>query len=128
MAQDGVEQDGDGGVPARATARNVAVALHHNPEAADLPRVVASGRGLVADQIVNLAFAHGVKVREDADLAQILSLIDLDSDIPVEAMAAVAEILAYLYRANAAAPPMTGALRPSPDTPPFAGPAGVKAP
>ncbi|MGC2856120.1 EscU/YscU/HrcU family type III secretion system export apparatus switch protein [Novispirillum sp. DQ9] len=76
------------------------MALVHDPAQGDLPRVVASGRGYVADQILALAFANGVRVRQDADLAQILAQIDLDSAIPTEAFAAVAEILAYVYKAN----------------------------
>lgn len=49
-----------------------------------------------------LAFANGVKVREDADLAELLSAVDLESEIPLEAFTAVAEILSYVYRANGA--------------------------
>lgn len=66
----------------------------------DLPRVLASGKGFWAEQIMALAFANGVKVREDADLAQMLTALDIDSPIPVEAFGAVAEILAYVYKAN----------------------------
>jgi flagellar biosynthesis protein len=79
----------------------VAVALDYDPTSTgSAPRVLATGRGAVAEQILELAFAHGVKVRQDADLVQILSAVDVDSEIPVEAFAAVAEILAYVYRAN----------------------------
>lgn len=78
----------------------VAVALTWDPATDAAPRVVASGRGTVAEQILELAWANGVRVREDADLAQILAAIDLDTEIPVEAYAAVAEILLYVYRAN----------------------------
>lgn len=56
----------------------------------------------MAEQILQLAFATGVKVREDADLVEVLSAVDLESEIPLEALAAVAEILAYVYRANGA--------------------------
>lgn len=93
--QDGSDQDGTGTAGPPDT---VAVALEHDGGA--LPRVVASGKGFVAEQILALAFANDVRVRRDADLAQILSLVDLDSDIPTEAFAAVAEILAYVYKAN----------------------------
>jgi len=65
------------------------------------PRVVASGKGGFAEQILQIAWANNIKVREDADLVEILSAIDVDSDIPIEAFAAVAEILSYVYRANA---------------------------
>ncbi|MCB2099439.1 MAG: EscU/YscU/HrcU family type III secretion system export apparatus switch protein [Rhodobacterales bacterium] len=77
-----------------------AVALTYDADTDRAPRIVAGGRGAIAEQILEIAFAHGVKVREDADLAEMLSAIDIDSEIPVEAFAAVAEILAYVYRAN----------------------------
>lgn len=85
--------------PLRPT-RAVAVALHYDSDVADAPRVVASGRGTLAEQILELAFASGVKVRSDPDLAEVLAAIELETVIPVEAFAAVAEILAYIYRAN----------------------------
>ena len=64
------------------------------------PRVAASGKGAVAEQILQIAFERGIPVREDPDLAQILSTLEVDSVIPVDALAAVAEILSYLYRLN----------------------------
>ena len=82
--------------------RDVAVAVRSGPGDLAPPRIVASGRGAVAEQILQRAFESGVKVREDADLAELLSALDVDSDIPVEALAAVAEILVRVYRANAA--------------------------
>lgn len=78
----------------------VAVAVEYNPEVDRAPRVLAGGHGSIAEQILEIAFANGVKVREDADLAELLSSIDLESEIPPEAFAAVAEILIYVYRAN----------------------------
>jgi flagellar biosynthesis protein len=83
----------------------VAVALAHDRADNRPPKVVAGGRGRIAEQIVEIAFAHGVKVREDADLAELLSAIDIDSEIPAEAFAAVAEILTYVYQANNALRP-----------------------
>jgi flagellar biosynthesis protein len=80
--------------------RAVAVALEHDPDRPELPKVTASGRGSVAEQILELAFAHGVKVRSDPDLAEVLAAVEVDTVIPVEAFVAVAEILAYVYRAN----------------------------
>lgn len=87
-----------------APRRQVAVALRHDRGDEALPRIVASGHGAVAEQILELAFASGVKVRTDADLAEILAAIDVESEIPIEAIAAVAEILAYVYRANGTLP------------------------
>ncbi|MCR6632649.1 MAG: EscU/YscU/HrcU family type III secretion system export apparatus switch protein [Magnetospirillum sp.] len=92
--------------PGAAPPRPVAVALQYDPDEADAPRVVASGKGALAEQILNLAFANGVKVRTDPDLAQVLAAVEVDTVIPIEAFAAVAEILAYVYRANNQAVPV----------------------
>lgn len=81
--------------------RDTAVALSYRPDQGDeAPRVVASGKGELARQILDLAFAAGVKVREDADLVEILAAVDVDSQVPLEALMAVAEILTYVYVAN----------------------------
>ncbi|MDX2224863.1 MAG: EscU/YscU/HrcU family type III secretion system export apparatus switch protein [Rhodospirillaceae bacterium] len=91
----------------------IAVALEDRPDGA-VPIVTASGRGHLAEQILAIAFANGVKVREDADLVRILAAVDVDSDIPTEAIAAVSEVLAHVYRANAAMSPEPAA--PTPET------------
>ncbi|MBL4740027.1 MAG: EscU/YscU/HrcU family type III secretion system export apparatus switch protein [Sneathiella sp.] len=80
------------------TPRTVAIALSHEKGSEKAPVVTATGHGELAEQILNIAFENGVKVREDADLAQILSEVDVDTPIPLEAFAAVSEILSYLYR------------------------------
>jgi flagellar biosynthesis protein len=80
-----------------------AVALSYSDGHDDAPKIAASGQGHVAEQILQLAFAHGIKVREDAELVDILGLLEVDSPVPVEVFAAVAEILAYVYQANASA-------------------------
>ncbi|MCP5361647.1 MAG: EscU/YscU/HrcU family type III secretion system export apparatus switch protein [Hyphomicrobiales bacterium] len=77
-----------------------AVALQYDRSADQAPRVVAKGEGFVAEQILALAKEHGVEVHQDADLAEILSTLELDSYIPMEAYVAVAEILSYIYRKN----------------------------
>ncbi|MBI1273113.1 MAG: flagellar protein FhlB [Alphaproteobacteria bacterium] len=87
---------------AKPAPQQVAVAIKQSGSAESLPKIAASGRGLLAEQILELAFEHGVKVREDADLAEILATLDIDSDIPSEAIVAVAEILTRVYEANAA--------------------------
>jgi flagellar biosynthesis protein len=82
----------------------LAVALRHTPAAPAAPRIVASARGFAAERILELAFANGVKVREDADLAEMLAAVGIGDEIPFAAFSAVAEILAYIYRANQAVP------------------------
>ncbi len=80
--------------------RRQAVALQHDAAKDPAPRITAAGFGAVAEQIVRLALDHGVKVREDADLAEVLAALELDSLVPLDALRTVAEILAYVYRAN----------------------------
>lgn len=77
----------------------VAVALESGGEGADLPRIAAAGRGKIAEQILQIAFENGIKVREDGALAEMLAAIELESPIPSEAFMAVSEILSYVYRA-----------------------------
>ena len=92
--------DPDNGLRAFPALSQVAVALRHERGHDHIARIVASGRGAIAEQILAVAFAEGVKVRQDADLAEVLSALDVGSDIHLEAFAAVAEILSYIYRAN----------------------------
>ena len=82
-----------------------AVAIEYERGVDEAPRVTASGKGAIAEQILAIVFERGIKVRKDAELVEILSLIEVDSPIPLEAFAAVAEILAYVYQANAARQP-----------------------
>jgi len=81
-------------------SRPAAVALENDPNTSDLPKITAAGRGKWAEQILELAYQNGIKVREDPALAEILASIELDSPIPTEAIMAVAEILAYVYEAE----------------------------
>jgi flagellar biosynthesis protein len=86
---------------AQETRRRAAVALRkYGIDEAVIPKIVAAGYGKIAEQILEIAFRNGVKVREDKDLAQVLAAITLESEIPSEALVAVGEILAYVYKAN----------------------------
>jgi flagellar biosynthesis protein len=89
--------------------RGEAVALTYTAgEAA--PRVVAKGRGLIAQEIIARAREAGVYVHESPELVALLMQVDLDERIPPQLYLAVAELLAWLYRVeqgdmNAAPPP-----------------------
>ncbi len=78
-----------------------AIAIEYEKGVDEAPRVTASGKGAIAEQILQIAFDRGIKVRQDAELVEILSLVEVDSPIPLEAFTAVAEILAFVYQANA---------------------------
>lgn len=79
---------------------DLAIALRYHPDGDDAPRITAKGRGAIAAQIVAVARDHGVAVRRDRSLAQLLASVEIDSPIPVAAFTAVAEILALLYRVD----------------------------
>lgn len=77
-----------------------AVALGYNPNSELAPTVLAKGKGHIAEKIIQIALDKGIEIRKDEDLIQILKAVDIDEQIPMEAFAAVAEILSYIYQAN----------------------------
>lgn len=91
-------------LPARRR-RQAAIALKHKLGQEAAPRVVAKGYGAVAEKIMKLAFDNDVRVRHDPDLIEVLAAVEVDCQIPIEAFAAVAEILSYVYQANGQLPP-----------------------
>lgn len=97
--------------PAKAAGDEIAVALVYEPGSDGAPRVVAKGKKALARRIIEIARENGVAIERDADLAQLLSAIDLDREIPAEAFAAVAEILGYLYRVNGRVGELTQAMK-----------------
>lgn len=77
--------------------RQEAVALAYS--AADsAPRVVAKGRGLIAEEIIARAREHGIFVHKSPEMVALLMQVDLDQRIPSQLYVAVAELLAWLYR------------------------------
>ncbi len=77
--------------------RALAVALKYAP-GESAPKVVAKGRGLVAEEIIARAREHGVYVHESPELVALLSRVDLDQQIPPELYVVIAELLAWLYQ------------------------------
>jgi flagellar biosynthesis protein len=77
-----------------------AVALRYKQEKERSPRVVAKGRGKIAEKIVALAKTHKVPLVEDENLIQMLEALDVDTQIPAELYQAVAEVLVFVYRLN----------------------------
>ena len=80
--------------------RQLAVALQYEPQMDNAPRVVAKGRGVVAEKLLNVAREHNVPIQQDEHLAQTLSHIDLGQHIPEELYTAVAEVLAFVFQMN----------------------------
>ncbi|MBW3607566.1 MAG: EscU/YscU/HrcU family type III secretion system export apparatus switch protein [Actinobacteria bacterium] len=88
-------------MPDRRPRPRRATALSYSGSGA--PRVVASGRGLIAERILRAATAAGVPVRQDATLAAALATLELDREIPEALYLAVAEALAWAYALDARA-------------------------
>lgn len=77
-----------------------AVALTYDKAKDEAPKVKASGKGVIAEKIIDLARKHGVPVKDDPDLIEVLSKLDIDEQIPPEIYVAVAELLAFVYSLN----------------------------
>lgn len=78
----------------------LAAALKYDSKKDAAPHVTAKGRGAIAEKIIDLAKKHDIPIKSDPALAQILSKLDMDEQIPVELYKAVAEILAFVYSVN----------------------------
>ncbi|MCX7221071.1 EscU/YscU/HrcU family type III secretion system export apparatus switch protein [Undibacterium sp.] len=61
------------------------------------PKVVAKGKGLIAEEIISRAKEHGVFIHQSKELVSLLMKVDLDQDIPPNLYRVVAELLAWLY-------------------------------
>ena len=79
--------------------RPLAVALTY--EAPHAPKVVAIGRGEVGQRIIDTAREHNIPLEANAPLAEALSTLELETEIPVELYAAVATIIGFIMRAAA---------------------------
>jgi flagellar biosynthesis protein len=78
----------------------LAAALEYDNRKDAAPKVIAKGRGAIAERIIELARKNNVPIKSDPALVQILSKLDIDEQIPIELYRAVAEILAFVYSAN----------------------------
>lgn len=78
--------------------RALAVALHYEKGSREAPKVVAKGRGLVAEKIIALAEENGVVIETNPVLAEALSGVELDETIPIELYDAIAVVIGYVLR------------------------------
>jgi flagellar biosynthesis protein len=80
--------------------RPKAAALRYENGRDAAPRLVAKGQGTIAEKILQLAKDNQIPVHEDPTLIEILSKMDLEEQIPGECYRVVAEILAWIYKAQ----------------------------
>ncbi len=84
----------------RTKKKKSAVALRYEPGKDSAPRITAKGQGSIAEKIIEIAKEAGVPIKEQADLVEVLSKLDLYSEIPPETYLIVAQILAWVYELN----------------------------
>lgn len=80
--------------------KNKAVAMHYDDSKASAPRITASGKGYVAENMVALAKENNIPVQEDETLVELLAQLDINEKIPEELYQAVAEVFAFIYQAD----------------------------
>lgn len=78
----------------------MAAALQYKPRKDSTPRLVAKGKGWLAEKIIQTAKEHNIPLKEDPHLVEILSTLDLYEEIPPDLYKAVAEILIFIYKMN----------------------------
>lgn len=74
-----------------------AVALRYNPDKENAPRVIASGKGATAENIIKIAELHNLPIQKDEDLVELLSKVEIDREIPEKLYTAVVEVFSFVY-------------------------------
>ena len=74
-----------------------AVALRYNQTKENAPRVVAKGKGFIAEKIIKIAKENELPIKKDEDLVELLTKIDIDKEIPQNLYKAVAEVFSFIY-------------------------------
>jgi len=77
-----------------------AIAVRYDSGKETSPRVIAKGKGHIAEKILEVAREHNIPVHQDKALVEMLTMVELFDEIPAELYAAVAEVLVWVYRVN----------------------------
>lgn len=80
--------------------RKEAVALSYTPGESDVPKVIAKGKGKIAENILMKAEEYDVPIQEDPSLLELLGQLDINESIPEELYQAVSEVFAYIYHVD----------------------------
>ncbi|OPY85176.1 MAG: Flagellar biosynthetic protein FlhB [Smithella sp. PtaU1.Bin162] len=89
-----------GGKDKKKEQQILAAAIKYDSAGDNAPKVTARGRGVIAEKIIELARENNIPIKNDPEMIQILSKLEVGAEIPVELYRAVAEILAYIYSLN----------------------------
>ena len=77
-----------------------AVSLKYEPPKHEAPIVTAKGQGIIAEKIIEIAKKHHIPIKDDPDLVELLSQLELDEQIPPIVYQVVAEIFSFVYQLN----------------------------
>ena len=72
-----------------------AVALEYDPND-EAPKIIATGKGVLAEKIIEKAKESNVPIHQDSKLAGTLSKLEIGDMIPPELYEAVAEVLVFV--------------------------------
>lgn len=75
-----------------------AVAFGYDAKSDIAPKLLAKGKGYVAEQLIAEAQKHNIPIQEDKALVELLSQLEINETIPEELYAVVAEVFAFVYR------------------------------
>jgi len=93
-------------LPERKNLKAIAVRYQVGKDKA--PKIVASGKGAVAEKILHLAEEHRIPFFEDPSLTDLLAKLELNTDVPAELYTLVAEVLAFVYQLDKLAKKKSG--------------------
>ncbi len=77
-----------------------AVSLKYEPPQHEAPIVTAKGQGVIAEKIIEIAREHNIPIKDDPDLVELLSQLELDEQVPPAIYQVVAEIFSFVYHLN----------------------------
>jgi flagellar biosynthesis protein len=80
-----------------------AAALKYDREKDNAPKVVASGKGYIAEKIIQLSVENNIPLVQDENVVRMLCSVPIDSEIPEELYEAVAEIIAFVFEMDSKA-------------------------
>ena len=75
-----------------------AIALKYDRKKDDAPKFVGKGKGAIAEKIIQTAKENGIYIKEDPELVEALSSLDIYEEIPEELYKVVAELLVFIYK------------------------------
>ncbi|RCW52546.1 MULTISPECIES: EscU/YscU/HrcU family type III secretion system export apparatus switch protein [Halanaerobium] len=73
------------------------VALKYDQNTDQAPRIIASGKGSIAEKIIKKARQENIPIKEDKDVVQVLAELNIGDEIPEELYTVIAEILSFFY-------------------------------